>query len=233
MQYLTNMKYFTLILPALLLLNISVTLGQDWFSEIQPEEKINGFIIGIAGDTINGMIQYDYPIIMQNTLSFTHVNTSGREVQYQPFDIWGYSFNGIHYESIQVNMDTYQGTYTFNRFGILSSVPGAIGIYRIYPEKDKLKKNISSLEAEMEFEKIQRNPPKDDFSTLYIKKLEDPAICMGTRSFQKNFIEHITPLIADHEELFKKVENKEYTIDNVYQIVMEYNQFYKSEKFRK
>lgn len=233
MRYLTTMKHFSLILPVLFLLNTSVTFGQDWFSEIQPEEKINGFIIGIAGDTINGMIQYDYPIIMQNNLSFTHESTVGREVQYQPFDIWGYSFNGIYYESIQVNMETYQGTYTFNRFGILSSVPGAIGIYRIYPEKDKLKRNVSSLEAEMEFEKIQQNPLKDDFSILYIKKLEDPAICMGTRSFQKNFIEYITPLISDHKDLLKKVENKEYTIDNIYQIVMEYNQFYKSEKFRK
>ena len=81
------MKYISLALVIFSLSGNSYTFGQDWFAEIKPEEKIDGFIIGIAGDTIEGMIKYDYPIVMQNKLSFTHVNKGNREVQYQPFDI--------------------------------------------------------------------------------------------------------------------------------------------------
>jgi len=65
-----------------------------------------------------------------------------------PFSIWGYSFNDTYYESTQILMNTYQGTYRFNRFGILLSKPGALAFYGVYLERDKHKKNVTSLEAE-------------------------------------------------------------------------------------
>ena len=223
------------IFPIILLLftAINPVSAQDWFSEIRHEEQIEGYVIGIAGDTITGNIKYDYPIIMQNRVIFTEANNSGKEVQYTPFDVWGYSFNGTYYESILIKMETYQGIYSFNRFGILSSEPGAMGIYRIYPERDKLKKNVSSLEAEIEYEKIPLYPSKNDLSLLYVKKLEEPAVCMGTKSFQKKFIENISRLISDHEQLLQKVTSNEYTIENIQQIVNEYNRFYRSRQFQK
>ena len=185
--------------------SFSKVCAQSWFSEIDQGEKIDGFVIGIAGDTIKGKITYDYPIVMQNRLIFTEKGNPGKEIQYIPFGIWGYSFNNMYYESTQVLMETYQGTYRFNRFGILTIKPGAIGIYRIYPEKDKLKRNVSSLEAETEYENIQQNPSENDYSTLYMKKLEEPAIYMGSKSFQKKFEEIIGTMVSDNSTLYNKV----------------------------
>jgi hypothetical protein len=170
---------------------------------------------------------------MQNRLIFTEDGNPDKEFQYTPFDIWGYSFNNVNYESTQVKMETYQGTYTFNRFGILVSNHGAMAIYRIYPEKDKLKRNVSSLEAETEYEKIQRNPPVDDFSTLYIKKQEEPAVCMGSKPFQKKFEKIMGNMISDNPTLHNKVKNEEYTLQDVYKIVDEYNRDYLSSHMQK
>ncbi len=227
------MKRIAFSLLLLCFFNFSTVIAQDWFSENEHGQKIDGFIIGIAGDTIRGKITYDYPITMQNRLIFEEDSNPEKEIQYMPFNIWGYSFNEVYYESTQVKMKTYQGTYRFNRFGILSSKPGAIGIYRVYPEKDKLKKNVSSLEAETEYDKISRNASENDFSTLYIKKLEEPAVCLGSKSFQKKFEHEIGSLISDNSTLFNKVKNKEYTIRDIHKIVEEYNREYRSRYMQK
>ncbi|MFC2125898.1 hypothetical protein ACFLU5_13930 [Bacteroidota bacterium] len=222
------MKRIVYSLLLLYLSGFSETYGQDWFIEIEQGQKIDGFVIGIAGDTINGKITYDYPIVMQNRLIFSDDNNPDEEIQFTPFDIWAYSFNDIYYESVKIKMQTYQGSYLFNRFGILTSKPGAMGIYRFYPERDKLKKNISSLEAETEYDKIKKHPPNDDFSTLYIKKLEEPAVNMGSKSFQKSFVDIIGSMISDNTDLYNKVKNKEYTIQDIHRIVEEYNREYLS-----
>jgi hypothetical protein len=212
---------------------ISITYAQDWFNEIEQGEKVDGFVIGIAGDTIRGKIIYDYPIVMQNRLIFYDNNNPNKEIQFTPFDIWGYAFDNTYYESVKIRMETYQGTYLFNRFGVLVSEPGAVGIYRIYPEQDKLRKNISSLEAETEYDKIKKNPPKNDYSTLYIKKLEEPGENIGTKSFQKKFVEIMGTLISDNSDLYNKVKNKEHTLQNIFTIVEEYNKAYRSKYIQK
>jgi len=209
-------------------LSISGTSGQDWFDKTEQGLDIEGYIIGIAGDTIQGTIRYDYPIVMQNRLIFTENNSSEKQTQYMPFSIWGYSFNDTYYESTQILMNTYQGTYRFNRFGILLSKPGALAIYRVYLERDKHKKNVTSLEAETDYQKIKRNPPEDDFSTLYLKKLEEPAIWIDSKSFHKKFKEIVGTMISDNKDLKQKVESGEYTIRDIYKIVEEYNTAYYS-----
>ena len=56
---------------------------------------------------------------------------------------------------------------------------------------------------------------------------------MGSKSFQKKFEQEIAPLISDNSNLFNKVKNKEYTIQDIHKIVEEYNREYLSRYMKK
>ncbi len=114
-------------------------LSQDWFSINSQGEKINGFVVGVAGDTLPGYIQYDYPIIMQKKVSMFLSLSGMEEVKFGPGDIRSYHTKEKNWISSDVMMDTYNGLFEFSRFGVMISQNGPISLIRVYDEMDKHK----------------------------------------------------------------------------------------------
>ncbi len=220
----------TFIFIALLLFSFQGNT-QNWFSEIDLGNKNPGYVIGIAGDTIKGYIQYDYPIVMQKRVAF-YDNTNGNKAIYQPEDIRGYGIGKTYWASISVRINTYNGIYVFQRFGILESDSGPVTLYRIFEEMDKKKKRINSNEAESLFDKISFYREKQSLDHLYIKKLEKPAEKVMAKSFRKSFPEKMNMYIRDHSVLLEKIKAKDLKLEDIDQIVTEYNNWYSS-KFKK
>jgi hypothetical protein len=223
------MKNFFLFL--FLFAGISV-YGQEWFSKHQQAEETDGYIITIAGDTIRGKILYDYPVIMQKRISFVGKDNSGTVV-YQPKDIRGYSSENIIWESVLVNMATYNGPIKFNRFGILYSGSGPIHLLRIFTEKDKLGKNITSTKAEIMYKGITLSQEEKSFDNLYIMKQESPAEDVNSKEFRHDFINNISGLVSDNKELTAKIQAKEYGFNDLLKIVEEYNKWFMEQRYNR
>ena len=187
-----------------------------------------GYILGMAGDTIQGFIKYDYPVIMQKRISFYAEADRSDPVMYSPENIWGYFVAGKKWISTNVIMETYNGPYSFRRFGILESDFGALMLLRIFNEGDKLKKNINSTEAEKELKNIKLNYPDHSLDQLYIKKTDGDAELLTSKAFRKSFLSKMKVYIGDDKELMKKIRNKDYTFKDIYEITPEYNQWYRS-----
>ena len=201
---------------------------QDWFTAHDQGEKIPGYILGIAGDTIRGSIKYDFPVVMQKRIYFNPLQGSADMKEYTPDNIRGYSLNEKLWISTTVIMETYNGQYKFKRFGILESDPGPISLLRIFDEQDKKKKKINSEEAEKMTRNIMLNYPENSLNSLYIKKNEGEAELLHDKSFKKSFISKIRTYVGDYEELMNKIETKQYQIEDIRQIVAEYNKWFNS-----
>jgi hypothetical protein len=200
--------------------------GQTWFSQNSIDEKIEGYISGIAGDTISGYIKYDFPVVMQKRVTF-YKNINGDDpVVYIPDDIRSYSIHNRIWTSLKVRMDTYDGPYVFNRFGILESKPGPIALFRIFEEKDKKKKKMNSSEAEKILDKITINRAGLSIDHLYINKFGEPGEKLSSKEFKKSFIEKMRPYIADYDALMNRLVSKELKLENIDRIVAEYNEWY-------
>jgi len=187
-----------------------------------------GYILGMAGDTIQGFIKYDYPVIMQKRISFYAKADQPDPVTYSPENIWGYSVAGKKWISTNVIMETYNGPYSFRRFGILESDFGALMLLRIFNEGDKLKKNMNSTEAEKELKNINLNYPDHSLDQLYIKKTDSDAELLTSKTFRKSFLSKMKVYIGDDKELLKKIRNKDYSLKDIFEITPEYNQWYRS-----
>ena len=59
-----KMKLIIYFLFSYLVVSLQGT-AQDWFSKNELGSQVDGYIIGIAGDTIYGSLEYSYPISMQ------------------------------------------------------------------------------------------------------------------------------------------------------------------------
>src|SRR5574337_1323942 len=119
-----------MILLPVVLFALSYGRAQDWFSKHGQGEAVEGYIITVTGDTLTGLILYDYPVIMQKRISFDQGKGQGTVI-YQPKDIRGYSCNDRLWESSGVMFDTYQGAVNFMRFGILYHGNGPLHLIRI------------------------------------------------------------------------------------------------------
>jgi hypothetical protein len=222
------MKKFLIILPAII---VSISgYAQDWFSKNNRDEKIPGFIVGMSGDTIEGYINYDYPIIMQKRILFFSSDVSSESAYYSPDDIWGFSISDKKWISTSVIMETYNGQYKFKRFGILKSGHGPIQLLRIFDEGDKQKKKMNSEEAEKELNNSALNYPDHSLDKIYIKKNEGDAEMVLSKEFKKSFIPRMNSYIGDNRDLMQKVKSKEYTITNIYTIVSEYNKWFETKQ---
>ena len=211
------------IIPILISTN---SFSQDWFSINSYGEKINGFVVGIAGDTLPGYIQYDYPIVMQKKVTM-FLSLSSTEVStYGPGDIRSYHINGKNWISSEVTMDTYNGLFKFSRFGLMISQNGPILLIRFYDEMDKHKKNINSEEADLIMDKIPLDQTIGSLEYLYISKDNASAEKVDTKTFKKDFINKMKSYVGDNVILFEKINNKEYSIQNIHQIVEDYNSWY-------
>lgn len=222
------------IIPMTLLLvtAVIVTQAQDWFSKYEKEALLEGYIIGIAGDTIRGQIRYDFPVVMQKRVAFFQSPRQQDPMIYQPGDIRGYGIRDRRWISTQVIMDTYDGPFPFNRFGQVESMPGPLVLVRIFEEKDKHKKKLNSEEAEVIYRKIPYTRIPGSLDHLYIKKNEEPAIAVSDREFRKSFPRLILKYVGDYEELKEKIENKSWGWKDLDKIVNEYNRWYLS-RFRR
>ena len=210
---------------------ISITsYAQNWFSVNSQGDKVPGYVLGMAGDTIDGSISYDYPVIMQKRIAFFPEDNISDPVIYSPNNIWGFSLAGKKWISTTVLMETYNGLYAFNRFGIIESDQGALMLLRIFNESDKLKKNVNSTEAEKELKNIDLDYPDNSLDQLYIKKTDGDAELLTSKEFKRSFLSKMRSYIGDHKSLMQKVENKEYTIKDIFAITVEYNRWFESGK---
>jgi hypothetical protein len=205
--------------------------AQDWFSEYERETLLDGYIIGIAGDTIHGQVRYDYPVVMQKRVAFFQSPRQQEPKIYQPGDIRGYGMKDRRWISTQVIMDTYEGPYPFNRFGLVESIPGPLALVRIFEEKDKHRKKLNSEEAEIIYRNIPYTREGGSFDHVYIKKNEEPAMAVSVREFRKSFPNQILKYVGDYEELKGEIENKSWGWKDLDKIVNEYNRWYLS-RFR-
>lgn len=216
-----------LIIIALVLLSLP-GLPQDWFTANGQGENIPGYVLGIAGDTIKGSITYDYPVVMQKRVYFNPLRESSTREEYSPENIRGYSIDEKLWISASVILETYNGPYKFKRFGILESDPGPISLLRVFDEQDKLKKRINSEEAEKMTKNIMVKYPENSLEYLYIKKTDGDAELVSGKSFRKSFITKIRTYVGDFDELMRKIESKQYQIEDIRKIVSEYNNWYES-----
>jgi hypothetical protein len=221
-----NLKSISLLIS--LVFALQTAAAQDWFSDHERNTNQTGYIIGIAGDTITGQIQYDYPVIMQKRVTFFQSSVLQDPKIYQPGDIRGYGLSDKRWISTKVIMDTYDGPFQFNRFGLVESNPGPVALLRIFEEKDKHKKKLNSEEAEILYRNIPYNREPGSYDHLYIKKNEDPAISVFTREFKKTFTSQILHYIGDHQDLKDKIENGSWSWKDLDKIVNEYNRWYLS-----
>jgi hypothetical protein len=202
--------------------------AQNWFNHHNQGEKLSGYILGIAGDTIAGSIKYDYPVIMQKRISFYPSENIPEPVIYTPEDIRGFSLDDKLWISTTVIMDTYDGRYNFQRFGILESGVGPLMLIRVFDEWDKLKKKINSAEAEKELKRVHLHFPDNSIDQLYIKKTDGAAEPVSSRAFKKSFVSRMRSMVGDNQTLMSKIESKEYTIKDVYTIASVYNEWYEA-----
>ena len=215
----------------LLLIITYCAYAQYWFHDHPHGEKISGYILGMAGDTIEGHIKYDYPVIMQKRVAFYVSAKNDSPIMYSPENIWGYTVNGKKWISTTVKFETYSGPYSFKRFGILESGNDRLMLLRIFEERDKLKKNVNSEEAELYLKNIMAEYPEKSFKHLYIKKTDGEAIPLGTKEFKKSFPLMMRTYIGDHPELMQRVDEKELTVKDIHEIVKEYNRWYQSTSY--
>ena len=218
------MKKITAII--LLLCSLPVlSYSQDWFSEYEQGEKVNGSVIGIAGDTISGYIRYDYPVVMQKKVVFYPGIADVNSKTYTPEDIRGYHLDDRVWESTEVMMETYNGIYKFSRFGILQTDRGPVSLYRIFEEEDKLKKRVNSEEAEKMYEDVSLHHPEGSFENIYIKKREHPAEAFFTKDFKRSFIKKMETYIGNNDKMMKRIRKKELGLDDLKTIIAEYNRW--------
>ena len=214
-----------------LLLTVSISAnGQDWFSKHNQNEATAGYIITINGDTIQGSVIYDYPVVMQKRITFAKKGDTEPKI-YQPKDIRGYGCGGRFWESVNVTFQTYNGPVKFNRFGILYAGNTPLQLLRIFPEKDKMKKKMSSTRAEVIYNKIPVSQPESSFKNLYLKKLEDPAEDLNSPAYKKDFIGSIAKKVSDDADLMKKINGKEYRYKDLEKIVSEYNAWFLAKRY--
>jgi hypothetical protein len=218
------------ILPLLLTLCIHAVHAQDWFSKYDKNEQLEGYVIGIAGDTISGLVQYDYPVAMQKQVLFFRNNNPDNPVHYGPADIRGYGINDKNWISTRVKMETYDGPYEFTRFGLVETIPGPMALLRIFEEADKKKKKLNSDEANRIYRNIAYEMDPGSFKDLYIKKLENPAEAVFSKEFKKTFTEKILRMVGDHPELKEKILDKSWGYRELEKIVNEYNRWHFTRK---
>ncbi|MBS0000746.1 MAG: hypothetical protein KFF73_17320 [Cyclobacteriaceae bacterium] len=217
-----KISYLTLLLT----LAFHYVYTQDWFSVINKNESQEGFVIGIAGDTVYGQIQYDYPVSMQKQVAFIQNAGVRNQATYGPADIRGYGMNNKRWISSRVIMETYDGPYQFARFGLVETIPGPLALLRIFEEIDKKKKKLNSDQADRIYRNIQFNWDQSSFDDLYIKKHEDPATPVSSKEFKRSFSEKILHYIGDHQELREKILDKSWGYNDLEKIVNEYNRWY-------
>ena len=214
------------LLAIFLLIGIN-TYAQDWFSKYEKGTKIEGYIIGIAGDTLHGSIVYTYPIAMQKRIQFNKSGT-GNPMVFTPDDVRGYGYDDMAWTSTMIRMNTYDGPYIFKRFGIIQSDPGPLGIYRVFEEPDKHIKRLNSEDAEKEFRKISLAQAEGNLDNLYIRKGDEAGELLSSKTFRKNFTERMRYYVGDFESLYTMLKNKERQLDDIFEIVNEYNRWFES-----
>ena len=224
-------KHFSLTL--FFFLAIHALSAQDWFSNFDMNDWLQGYVIGIAGDTINGSVRFDYPVAMQkHVLFYKKSGSPDQPVTYGPADVRGYGIEGKRWVSTQVMMETYDGAYQFSRFGIAETIPGPIVIVRIFEEADKKKKKLNSDQANRIVRGISYNHDPNSFRDLYIKKFEETAVPVFSREFKKSFQEKMLDYVNDHDELKDKIIDKSWGYNDLMKIANEYNRWYQMKKTR-
>jgi hypothetical protein len=205
---------------------VHLAIAQDWFSKYDKDTHLQGYLIGIAGDTITGLVQYNYPVVMQKRVAFFQAPDQQNRKTYGPGDIRGYGTEDKRWISTQVIMDTYDGPFQFNRFGLVESIPGPLALLRIFDEQDKKKKKLNSEEAEIIYRKIPYIRDPSSYDQLYIKKNEEAAIAVFTKEFRKSFQEQILNYVGNHQELKQKINDKSLGWKDLEKIVSEYNRWF-------
>lgn len=196
----------------------------DWSPSIYQVGKIYpGYIIKLDGDTIQGFLKAD------NRCSYNGIGSSNQNLaqfytspadkkpvaKYKPTDIKGYKIADKVYESINYS----GGLFKKPNFNLVVE-EGTIRIYDWYSTVE----NFASVRMQTG-ESIEAY----DARRFETKKIvaKDPTEPIELSFLGLSFAKKMPPMIADNEELARKVADKEkgYTFLRIYEVIREYNEW--------
>jgi hypothetical protein len=209
-----NMKK-TICILLICFTSISV-FAQDWsdtkykFNEIYP-----GYIVTLAGDTVNGYISHSTRSYAQENCIFYSDASKKDKKKYKPKELKAYGVADKHYRSILFSAGLMKQSLNF----VLLTKPGRISQFLYYQENDALKmqgknESYADYDARIHTDEI-----------LWQKLDENPVSQQG---FILGFAKKVSKMTADYPELSAKVENKEkgFGLLNVNSIMDEYNEYW-------
>lgn len=199
----------------------------DWNPETYQVGKMYpGYIVKLDGDTIRGFIKADTRCSIdgigssnQNTAAFyTNAQDKKPVDKYNPTEIKAYGIADKVYESISYS----GGLFKKPNFNLVVQ-EGKIRLYEWYSTVDNYS-NIRKLSNET-WEAFDARR----FETKLIVAKE-PTEPIEFSMLGLSFAKKMPLLIDDNSEMAEKVMNKEkgYTFINMYEVIEEYNQWYKS-----
>ena len=200
----------------------TTTSQADWSPELyQMGKKYSGYIINLDGDTVQGYIKAlrrtnidGMGVSNQNRVLFFVKESDKKPVEkYKPSELKGYKIADKVYESINYS----GGLLKKPNFNLVVQ-EGKIRMYEWYSTKEGfsgMRKQSGESWEEFDQRRYETN--------LIIAK--DPKEPINYSFLGLGFAKKMPPIISDHEELAKKVANKEkgYKWLNMFEVIKEYN----------
>lgn len=212
------------ILTALILLVSQLCFGQSWFKPALQGEKLPGWVVTTAGDTLHGRIKYANPGLMSYKVIFWDNETPDDRQKFKGKDLQGFFIedDGVYWEMIKFNdgslkLSKDQSESLFVR----PIIKGRLSMYELYTlTNDKLLEQegntITILPTELE-------------TTTYLQKAGGDMESLKHVKFL-NFKKGMGKIVDDCEAVSKKVASKEYGRGKLYQIIKEYNETCSADK---
>lgn len=222
------MKYLMLFTCALMFTTFAKsqegepTTVADWDPKLYQINKMYpGYVITFDNDTVRGFIKAG-PRCSTNGIGssnqnlcefFTNENDKKPLAKYKPDDIKGYMIADKVYESI-----AYSGGLLKKKNFNLVVTDGKIRIYDWYSTKE----NFSSIRQQSGESYQDYDARRFDTNTVIAKDGLNPMV---HSSLGLKFVERMSELVSENEEMVQKIKNKEkgYKMINMFSIIAEYN----------
>ncbi len=190
-----------------LLLNFFLIIVTFCFSQIKPGSCYKGYILK-NDEKIIGSIEYKNKIENQEVVVFIPENQKTKET-YKATQIQGYSFEGVNYVSISISDK--------KSVFVIQNQKMPLQIFNLYSLNEELGvhehgRTRTITENDEEYLSVEPILVKEGVKVRYVSRM-------------LNFAKQMTDFTNDYAELTKKILDKldGYKIDNVNQIVAEYN----------
>ena len=194
------------------------SFGQSWFDSHKASEgeRVPGWVVTIAGDTLHGNIKYNNPGLMSYKVIFWDDKNPSDRQKFKGKDLQGYWFADAYWEAIKFNDGSIKlSKDQSERLFVRPIIKGRLSMYELYTlENDKLLEqegnNITILPTEL-------------VTTSYLKKEGGEMESLSHVKFL-NFKKAMGKVVEDCEIVAQKVAAKEYGRGKLYEIIKEYNQ---------